>query len=87
MILAKVTGRIISNQKTAELMGAKLLLVTEIDEYKNVKEGVTYVAVDRVGAGQGDIVLVGECSNNEKKDIYQDNMSIIAIVEQIQVDK
>ncbi|MBU5438876.1 EutN/CcmL family microcompartment protein [Tissierella sp. MSJ-40] len=86
MILAKVTGRIISNQKTVELMGAKLLLVTEIDEYKNVKEGVTYVAVDRVGAGQGDIVLVGECSNNEKKDIYQDNMSIIAIVEQIQVD-
>ncbi|MBO3443802.1 EutN/CcmL family microcompartment protein [Clostridium sp. CCUG 7971] len=89
MILAKVIGRVISNQKTPDLMGAKLLLVSKIDEFQNLKEGITYVAVDKVGAGQGDIVLVGDSATNERKDSYQEpyqDMSIVAIVENIQLD-
>ena len=86
MILAKVIGRIISNQKTIDLKGAKLLLVKEIDEFQNYIEWATYVAIDEVGAGQGDVVLLGECSNKERKDINQD-LSIVAIVESIDIDK
>jgi len=86
MILAKVVGRIVSNQKSPELTGSKLLLVQKIDRYEKMREDV-HVAIDRVGAGSGDLVLVGEWSVPESRNIYQDNMSIIAIVEKIQNDE
>lgn len=86
MILAKVVGRILSNQKSPELTGAKLLLVQKIDRHEQFCEDV-HVAIDRVGAGAGDIVLVGEWSVLERRDINQDNMSVIAIVEKIQNDE
>jgi len=86
MILAKVVGRIVSNQKSVELTGSKLLLVQKIDRHEKLREDV-HVAIDRVGAGSGDVVLVGEWSVPESRNIYQDNMSIIAIVEKIQNDE
>ena len=86
MILAKVVGRIVSNQKSPELTGSKLLLVQKIDRYEKMCEDV-HVAIDRVGAGSGDVVLLGEWSVPESRNIYQDNMSIIAIVEKIQNDE
>jgi len=86
MILAKVVGRVISNQKSPELTGSKLLMVQKIDRKENLREDI-HVAIDRVGAGSGDVVLVGEWSVPESRNIYQDNMSIIAIVEKIQNDE
>ena len=85
MILAKVVGRVVSNQKSPELTGSKLLLVQKIDRHEQFREDI-HVAIDRVGAGSGDVVLVGEWSVPESRNIYQDNMSIIAIVEKIQND-
>jgi len=86
MILAKVIGRIVSNQKSPELTGSKLLLVQKVDRYEQPLEDI-HVAIDRVGAGTGDVVLIGEWSIPESRNIYQDNMSIIAIVEKIQNDE
>lgn len=84
MILAKVHGAIVSTQKTDDLKGYKLLLVAELDKNLSPKEDSLFVAIDKVGAGQGDTVLVGEYYPVEK-DVYQ-GMSIVAIVEQIQMD-
>lgn len=88
MILAKVIGRVISNQKTPELTGAKLLIVNKVDKEENEIEDATYVAIDKVGAGQGDIVLVGDSYLTDASDKLreaQQDMYIVAIIENIQM--
>lgn len=88
MIIAKVIGRVVSNQKTDELRGAKLLIVCKVDKEQNEIEDSIYVAIDKVGAGQGDIVLVGDSysnNSNERLSEAQQDMSIVAIVESIQL--
>lgn len=57
MIIGKVVGTVISTRKNSCLVGSKFLIVQPIDEYGfDGKNRV--VAVDNVGAGVGEIVLV-----------------------------
>lgn len=56
MILCKVTGTIVSTQKNPNLKEYKLLIVQPIDlDGKPI--GRDMLAIDRVDAGVGDIVL------------------------------
>ncbi|WP_172561769.1 EutN/CcmL family microcompartment protein [Vibrio furnissii] len=81
MILATVTGHVVATQKSDELRGSNLLLVTALgDDLEPVKDR-SYVAVDSVGAGVGDHVLV-EAYFALHKQAYR-AMSIVAIVEKI----
>lgn len=57
MQLAKVVGNLVSTHKNELLKGKKLLLVQPIDE-QLVPFGAEMVAVDGVGAGIGDTVLI-----------------------------
>lgn len=57
MQFAKVVGNLVSTHKNETLKGKKLLLVQPIDE-KMVPFGTEMVAVDGVGAGIGDVVLI-----------------------------
>lgn len=57
MILCKVTGNVVSTKKDEKLTGSKLLIVQPID-YKENYIGNPIVAVDTVGAGIKEIVLV-----------------------------
>ncbi|AKJ42545.1 EutN/CcmL family microcompartment protein [Pragia fontium] len=84
MILAKVTGHVVATQKSDELRGCNLLLVTAIGDDQTLIKDKTYVAVDSVGAGTGDLVLVEEYFALNK-DRYK-AMSIVAIVEKVQRD-
>lgn len=59
MFLAKVIGHVVATQKTPEFQGMKLLF---IQPYINrdqvlVPSGSSIVAVDSVGAGEGELVL------------------------------
>jgi ethanolamine utilization protein EutN len=57
MIFARVVGNIVATQKKEDLVGAKLMIVQPIDNFaKDV--GDEMIAVDTVGAGIGDLVLV-----------------------------
>ena len=62
MFLAKVTGSVVSTQKVQQMVGQKLLVVEplRVDE-KNKKRlkgtGRTFICVDTVGAGEGEVVL------------------------------
>ncbi|KMV30071.1 EutN/CcmL family microcompartment protein [Photobacterium swingsii] len=81
MILATVTGHVVATQKSDELRGSNLLLVTALgDDLEPIKDR-TYVAVDSVGAGMHDQVLVEEYFALHKHDYKA--MSIVAIVEKI----
>ena len=66
MILAKVVGQIWSTRKEEALRGIKFLVVQPInltfDSDGSVKEvidcGNNMIAGDRIGAGEGDVVMV-----------------------------
>lgn len=62
MIVGKVTGSIVSTRKNEKLVGHKLLIVKPLSSMKNKFGGEEIVAVDNVGAGVGEIVLVAEGS-------------------------
>lgn len=57
MNLGKVIGTVVSTSKDEGLIGRKLLLVKELDEHLQSVDKVI-VAVDSVGAGAEEIVLV-----------------------------
>jgi ethanolamine utilization protein EutN len=57
MQIAEVVGTVVSTQKNRKLAGAKLLLVQPID-VAGTARGATLLAVDAVGAGIGERVLV-----------------------------
>lgn len=58
MILCQVVGTAVSTRKDAQLQGAKLLVVIEVDPRGQALDKGTMVVIDAVGAGRGDIVLV-----------------------------
>jgi ethanolamine utilization protein EutN len=65
MFLAKVIGHVVASQKSPEFQGMKLLL---IQPYINrdrvlVASGSSVVAVDSVGAGEGECVLFTQGSS------------------------
>ncbi|MHC1750103.1 MAG: EutN/CcmL family microcompartment protein [Cellulosilyticaceae bacterium] len=56
MLIGKVKGNIVSTRKHESLVGSKLLIVERLENISEKKEMI--VAVDTVGAGVGDVVLV-----------------------------
>ena len=58
MQLARVVGSAVASMKEATMTGTKLLLVEEVGADVRPGPGAPYVAVDLVGAGEGELVLV-----------------------------
>jgi ethanolamine utilization protein EutN len=68
MFVAMVTGSVVATQKTESMTGHKLLVVEpyRLDEKTRdrlVSTGRTYIAVDTLGAGEGQFVLVTQGSS------------------------
>lgn len=61
MYLGKVIGTVVSTSKDSSLSGCKLLIVARLTEAL-APEGSTEVAVDTVGAGNGETVIVAQGS-------------------------
>ena len=62
MFLARITGSVVSTHKAKELVGQKLLIVeplriNEKDQSDLQPTGRSFVTVDTVGAGEGEVVL------------------------------
>ncbi|MBE2201112.1 MAG: EutN/CcmL family microcompartment protein [Anaerolinea sp.] len=57
MRLAKVIGTVVATRKEDSLIGFKLLVIEEIDPREERPINNRLVAVDTLGAGEGDIVL------------------------------
>ena len=57
MILARVTGTVVSSQKATEMEGVKLLLLEKIDPISMKGKNDFIVAMDGVGAGLDEIVF------------------------------
>ena len=94
MFVAKVTGSMVATQKTESMVGQKLLVVEpyklETDARDRlVQTGRSLVAVDTVGAGEGEFVLITQGSSArltpQTKNLPVDTV-IIGIVDSVHVD-
>jgi ethanolamine utilization protein EutN len=94
MFVAKVTGSLVSTQKIDAVVGYKLLVVEpyrlEAKQRRSlVSTGRTFVAVDLLGAGEGDFVLIAQGSSArltpETKTMPIDTL-IIGLVDHVHVE-
>ncbi|MFO0925635.1 MAG: EutN/CcmL family microcompartment protein [Gemmataceae bacterium] len=94
MFLAKVTGSVVATQKVRSMTGHKLLVVEplRVDRQNGnqlVGTGRSFVVVDTVGAGQGEMVLIVQGSSarltpeTEKLPV---DATIIGIVDTVNVE-
>ena len=94
MFLAKVNGTVVSTQKVASMTGHKLLVVEPLrvepqQRDRLVGTGRSFVVVDTVGAGQGEMVLIVQGSSarltpeTEKLPV---DATIIGIVDTVNVN-
>lgn len=87
MFLGKVIGTVWSTKKDENLVGAKFLIVNELDLDLNEKDRFV-VAVDSVGAGDGEVVLVATGSSSRQTEFTKDkpvDAVIMAIVDKLDV--
>ncbi len=87
MFLGKVVGTVWSTKKDENLVGAKFLIVKQLD--LDLKEKNNFVvAVDSVGAGEGEIVLVATGSSSRQTEFTKNkpvDAVIMAIVDKLDV--
>ena len=87
MILGKVIGTVWSTKKDENLIGSKLLIVRQLD--LDFKEKSNFlIAIDSVGAGEGEVVLVASGSSARQTVITKNkpvDAVIMAIVDKLDV--
>nr|WP_321482979.1 EutN/CcmL family microcompartment protein [uncultured Cohaesibacter sp.] len=79
MYLAKVIGTVVSTSKDPSLSGSKLLIVAKLNE-KQEPIGETEIAVDTVGAGNDEVVIVTRNSSARKAATQEHSVTDAAIV-------
>lgn len=88
MIIAKVVGSVVSTIKDEALHGSKLLVLREASPDAH-DLGDPFVAVDTVGAGTGELVLVARGSaarqTRQTNDAPVDSV-IIAVIDSLDVE-
>lgn len=88
MLIGRVVGTVVSTQKSRKLDSAKLMLV-QILSLEDEPRGAAILAIDSVGAGVGEKVLVviegraaGEALGREAAPV---DAAIVGIVDQVQL--
>ncbi|MGD9857933.1 MAG: EutN/CcmL family microcompartment protein [Planctomycetaceae bacterium] len=93
MFLARITGNVTATQKVPVMTGQTLFIVDplRIDEQTKgtlVPTGRTFIAVDTVGAGEGEVVLIVQGSSarfTEETAKLPVDCAIIGIVDNVRV--
>jgi len=93
MFLARITGSVVATQKVDSMTGQKLFIVEPLRIDEKTKDelkptGRTFIAVDPVGAGEGEVVLIVQGSSarftEDTKKLPVD-CAIIGIVDRVQL--
>lgn len=79
MKLARVIGNVDSVIKHPTYASLKMLVVQPLDEFLH-EAGRTHPAIDTVGAGTGDLVLVAEEGKAARERIGQKNVPIRTLI-------
>ncbi len=89
MILGKVVGTVWATRKDEQLVGMKLQIVQHVELDYSLKSSFV-VAVDSVGAGVGEIVLVAQGSSARQTTLTHNkpiDAVITAIVDKLDVSR
>ena len=94
MFIAKVIGSVVSTQKTPSMTGQKLLLIEPfvlVDSHSKLQStGKTLVAIDTVGAGENEFVLIVQGSSArmtpETKSLPSD-ATAVGIIDAVHVER
>lgn len=88
MQIARVVGNVVSTNKTEKLHGLKLLIVVPIDLATFAEKGQPVVAIDTVGAGNGEVVMLCGGSSSRQTPLTENkpsDMAIVAIIDSIEL--
>ena len=93
MFMARITGSIVSSQKVESMVGQKLLIVEPLRLNDKARAqlnstGRTFIVVDTVGAGEGEVVLCVQGSSarfTEQTEKLPIDAAIVGIVDQVHV--
>ncbi|WP_372995952.1 EutN/CcmL family microcompartment protein [Lutispora sp.] len=89
MIMGKVIGNIWATRKEETLNGLKFLVVKPLD-YGKESNAPAFIAIDVVGAGVGETVIVTKGSSARKvmgKGDIPVDASIVGIIDMVEVEK
>ncbi len=89
MVLGRVIGTVWATRKDESLTGMKLQIVRPVDLDYSEKQGFL-IAVDVVGAGVGEKVIVVQGSSARQTDLTTQkpvDAAIIAIIDKLDVEK
>ena len=79
MILGRVTGSVVSTIHHSVVDGRKLLLAERLD-HKGKATGKYVIAMDSIGAGRGETVLILDEGNGARQILDDDSAPIRSIV-------
>ncbi|MDR1954098.1 MAG: EutN/CcmL family microcompartment protein [Clostridiales Family XIII bacterium] len=88
MQIGIVKGTVVSTNKAEKLQGLKLLIVKPISIETFEEKGDIFVAIDAVGAGEGEVVMCVGGSSSRQTSITTDkpvDQSIIAIIDSVEL--
>ncbi len=90
MQIAQIIGTVVATRKHECLVGSKIQVIQPLKPGSQEPEGEPFVAIDTVGAGVGEIVIIVRGSgarqavDNEKMPI---DAAIIGIIDQLDIEK
>ncbi len=79
MILARVTGRITSTIHHPDMAGKRLLILDKLD-HNGKPTGKDVIAIDTVGAGYGEMVIMLDEGNGARQILGGSEMPIRSVV-------
>ena len=88
MEIGRVIGTVVSTRKHERLVGSKIQVVQPLDPHGMIADGDPYVAVDAVGAGVGEQVLIARGSaarkavDNESAPV---DATIVGIIDEVDI--
>ncbi|RMD94785.1 MAG: ethanolamine utilization protein EutN [Calditrichaeota bacterium] len=80
MIISRVVGDVISTQKNPHFDGYKLLIVQPVDLDGKTPVGTSMIALDKVDAGEGDLVLVNKEGGSARILLEDEEIPVQAVV-------
>ena len=89
MEIARVIGTTVSTIKSERVKDRKLLIVRQTDQKGKALEGLPYVAIDLVDAGEGELVLTCQGSAARQTHLTKDcpvDAVIMAVIDSLEVD-
>jgi len=88
MEIAQVIGTVVSTRKHERLVGSKIQVVQPLEPHSMLAAGAPYIAVDAVGAGVGEQVLIARGSaarkaiDNESAPV---DATIVGIIDEVDI--